>query len=86
MQCPFCKPNTPRPNLTVFDNSPVHMVIVINAAGEAHVHAPWENQVALKTMVRSIVTEMEKRGIAYFNVFGEIIDPSDKKGEGNVQS
>ena len=82
MICPLCNPETNSPNITAFDNSPQHLIIVISPTGECHVHAPFENQAALKTMVRSLQTEMEKRQIPFFNVFGEILE-HPKKGSEN---
>lgn len=64
MKCPFCKGKKDEEN-TNFDNPKEHIVIVINKEGHTHVHAPFANEFIIREMMKSLIAEMENRGIKY---------------------
>lgn len=81
MQCPLCDPDKPQPNITDFDRSPTHLIITISKEGHTHVHGPFDDEIAIRTMARALVAEAEKRGITFHAIFSrEEATPNESEG------
>ena len=40
-----------------------HLVITIDKSNHTHVHGPFDNEIVIRSMLKSLIAEMEKKGI-----------------------
>jgi len=64
MKCPFGNCDNEEDNIH-FDEPEAHIILTLGAAGHVHVHAPFEDEVALKRMIDGLIRETWKTGIDY---------------------
>ena len=63
MKCNLCK--DPKPEIIEFDDQPLHVILAMRKDGHVHVHAPWDDEVAVKNMARAFMAQLEKHGIVF---------------------
>lgn len=66
MKCPFCSTgkNDKLPEINDFDKPQEHLIITIKN-NHTHVHGPFQNEIVIRTMIKSLIAEAEKNGIPW---------------------
>ena len=63
--CPFCTVGKGQPVIIPsFNNPQAHLIIAIKD-NHTHVHGPFENEFAIREMIKSLIAEAEKHGIIW---------------------
>lgn len=66
MKCPLCiKKNPKTPDQKNLNDPDEHMIITFKD-GHTHIHGPFSNEYVIREMLKSFISEMEKKGMPYY--------------------